>query len=83
MAPVSLFEPVSPVLFFNHWDDHRYGDHGRASAPVCRNNPPPTEPCGVSYVPFWQPILLMAGPTLFAAAMAGWVFLEVFRKPGP
>lgn len=45
---VSLYEPVSFLLVFD-WDMHRYGDSANIRLP---------EGGGVSYLPFWQPILM-------------------------
>ena len=46
---VSLYEPVSPLLIFD-WDKHRYGN------PL---NMQLSDGGGVSYLPLWQPVLMV------------------------
>lgn len=81
MTPVSLFEPVSPSLFFGGWDDYRYGNFGKAQKAPCPDDAKAA--CGVSFVPLWQPLLLMAVPTMLALALAGWACVEIARREEP
>ena len=47
---VSRFHLVSPTLFYQRWNDHRFGETLGVG--------------GASFVPFWQPVLLMGLPSL-------------------
>jgi hypothetical protein len=66
---VRLFEPVSPKYLLD-WDAHRYGDHSRLE-----------ERRGVSFVPLFQPLIMMAlTVAVFGLALAA--FRNLFSTPG-
>ena len=67
---VGLFERVPRCHFFGNWDVCRYG-----SLPAGEGN-------GDSFVPFWQPVLVMGGGTIIVTVLTLWILRVVsYRAP--
>lgn len=63
---VGRFDFVSPRLMLGGWDIYRYGDvlSGEAS----------------SFVPFWQPLLIMGGGTLAVMVLSARILLQLRER---
>ncbi|MEO9824862.1 MAG: hypothetical protein ABJF50_10660 [Paracoccaceae bacterium] len=60
------FELVSPSLFLGSWDTYRYGNIATGE--------------GASFVPFWQPALIMGLGTAIAVFLTGVISLQLFKR---
>lgn len=59
---VGIYDIVSPITsFIGNWDDFQYG----------------SIPEGISYVPFWQPIILMIPLTVIALFLTVHILIEI------
>lgn len=65
---VATFDRVPGCHFFGSWDVCRYGYL------------PPGQDKGDSFVPFWQPVLVMGGGTIIVCILTLWVLRIVFRR---
>ena len=65
VSEISLYEPVS-FKFILDWDAHRYGDLGRIAQEGW---------AGVSYLPLWQPILMVILSVVFLI-----LAIEIMRR---
>ncbi len=66
---LSLYEPVS-LAFLLDWDGHRYGDFSKVALDGWH---------GVSFVPFWQPLIMIA-LSLVSIVYFAKIFLMIFPK---
>lgn len=65
---VGLFDRVSGCHFFDKWNACRYG-----YLPALQGN-------GDSFVPFWQPVLIMGGGTVAVIVLSLWILRDVSRR---
>ena len=69
LSPVGLwYDQISPLSFFGGWDNYRYGDFAAAERGEKGKD-------GVSFVPYWQPILMI----LLSLACLFWVVVNTAR----
>lgn len=63
---IGRFDYVSPMLFFGNWNRHRFGGAIGEG--------------GASFVPFWQPVLIMGMGSLVVVAMTALVAVRLLRR---